>query len=66
MKLTLKNDVTYTTDSVKCDEFVWNGETFTEDSIIKRTLSTVNGCDSVVTINLTIYNTSLHLGWFEY
>jgi len=60
LKLTLKNDVTYTTDSVKCDEFVWNGETFTEDSIIKRTLtSTVNGCDSVVTINLTIYNTSL-------
>ncbi len=59
LKLTLKNDFTYTTDSVKCDEFVWNGETFTEDSIIKRTLSTVNGCDSVVTINLTIYNTSL-------
>lgn len=42
-----------------CDSFVWNNETFKESGYYERTLSTINGCDSVVTLRLTI-NPSQH------
>lgn len=34
--------------------YVWNGVTYTESGTYVQTLKTVNGCDSVVTANLTI------------
>ena len=34
--------------------YVWNGVTYTESGIYVQTFKTVNGCDSVVTANLTI------------
>lgn len=37
-----------------CESFVWNGETFTESNDYERTFLTENGCDSVVTLHLTI------------
>ena len=37
-----------------CDSFRWNNELFTESNNYERTLQTIHGCDSVVTLQLTI------------
>lgn len=37
-----------------CDEYVWEGDSYTASGQYTKTLSTVNGCDSIVTVNLTI------------
>ena len=37
-----------------CDSFVWNNETFKSSGNYERTLSSINSCDSVVTLQLTI------------
>ena len=47
---------TYTVDNpmVACDSLRWNNELFTESGNYVRTLQTIHGCDSVVTLQLTI------------
>lgn len=37
-----------------CDEYVWNGETYTASGEYTYTTTAANGCDSVVTLHLTI------------
>ncbi len=37
-----------------CDVFVMNGKSFTTSGVYTDTLSSMTGCDSVVTVNLTI------------
>lgn len=37
-----------------CDEFMWNGDTFTETGIYIDTISSQAGCDSIITLHLTI------------
>ena len=39
--------------------FEWNGQTYTESDTVTYTTTNAAGCDSIVTLNLTIYNTSL-------
>ncbi|MDG1189640.1 MAG: hypothetical protein P8N00_03740, partial [Flavobacteriales bacterium] len=46
-------------DSTVCDVLVWEGDTYTESDTITKTLENLNGCDSVVTIDLTIVNSSV-------
>lgn len=46
----LYNDV----NEIACDSLVWNDETFTESNDYVRTFLTENGCDSIVTLHLTI------------
>ncbi len=41
-------------NQVACDEYVWEGDSYTTSGQYTKTLSTVNGCDSIVTLNLTI------------
>ena len=41
---------------VACDSLVWYGNTYTSSGIYKDTLQTTAGCDSIVTLNLTINN----------
>ena len=41
-----------------CNSFSINGQTFTQSGIYTQTLITLGGCDSVLTINLTIRNSS--------
>ena len=45
-------------DITSCEDFTWiDGNTFTSsNNSAQATLSTINGCDSVVTLNLTISN----------
>ena len=51
------NPVKATTfDQVACDSYTWtlNNETYTADTTPSVTLATAKGCDSVVTMNLTV------------
>ena len=38
-----------------CDSYVWDDSTFTVSGDYVRTYPTVHGCDSVVTLHLTVY-----------
>jgi hypothetical protein len=42
----------------ECISYEWQGETYTNDTVVTASLLTVNGCDSIVTLNLTIYNST--------
>ena len=37
-----------------CDEFMWNGDTFTETGIYIDTIPSQAGCNSIITLHLTI------------
>ncbi|MBQ3580516.1 MAG: S8 family serine peptidase [Bacteroidales bacterium] len=37
-----------------CESYSFNGETYTTSGTYRDTLTTVNGCDSIITLNLTI------------
>ena len=39
---------------VACNSYTWNGETYTTSGDYQQTLTAVSGCDSVVTLHLTI------------
>ena len=52
-------------DTTACDQFVWaeaeDSPVFTEDTLgVVRTFASVNGCDSVVTLNIHIDTTVLY------
>ncbi len=59
LELTIKNSVTATDVQIACNEFTWiNGVTYTEsNNTAKDTLVASNGCDSIVTLDLTISTT---------
>ncbi len=50
---------TYTLNDpqVACDSLVWNGQTYNASGNYPKTLTSIHGCDSVVTLQLTINNT---------
>ena len=41
-----------------CDSYEWNGTTYTKECEYEYNTFTVNGCDSVATLILTINNSS--------
>jgi gliding motility-associated-like protein len=42
----------------RCDTYTWNGNVFDTTGIYVDTMSSIIGCDSIVTLNLTIYNST--------
>ncbi|GBL34841.1 serine-rich adhesin for platelets [Filimonas sp.] len=42
------------TSVTACDSYVWNGNVYTASGLLTSTFVSVNGCDSVHTVNLTI------------
>ena len=55
--LTVNQPVTTTSSAIICDSelpYVWNGVTFNEAGTQNLTLQTVNGCDSIVEMTLTV------------
>ena len=46
--------VVNTTTETACNSYTLGGTTYTESGVYSDTLTTVNGCDSIVTLNLTI------------
>ncbi|MBQ0015488.1 MAG: VCBS repeat-containing protein [Bacteroidales bacterium] len=60
LQLTIRNSSEVTTSSATfCDRYHWmtTDETYTESGIYRDTLTNVAGCDSVVELDLTIYQT---------
>ena len=58
----LRHDIITANDTAACDSLVWNGDFFIyESGTYKDTLiSAVTGCDSIITMNVTI-NPTLHV-----
>ena len=55
--LTVKTKSTKTVAITECDSYTWTdgtGETYTASGLYNDTLTAKNGCDSIVTLNLTI------------
>ena len=40
-----------------CDQYVWNGKTYTQSGTYIDTIPSIAGCDSIVTLHLTINHT---------
>ena len=61
LSLTINNSTSSTDSHVACDSFIWNcdGNTYTEsNNTATYTYTNAAGCDSVVTLDLTINNSS--------
>ena len=43
-------------NATSCDSYVWNGSLYSESGDYQQTFAAANGCDSVVTLHLTIHN----------
>jgi hypothetical protein len=57
---TVNNDVTGpTTTTSSCGDYDWNGTTYSTSGLYDQVFTTVNGCDSTVTLNLTVDNVDL-------
>lgn len=58
LNLTINNSISSTDTIVACQKYKWiNGNTyFSSNYTATHTLTTVNGCDSLVSLNLTINN----------
>jgi uncharacterized protein (TIGR02145 family)/uncharacterized repeat protein (TIGR02543 family) len=50
----VKLPVTYQFSKTACDSYTWNGQTYTTSNDYTQTFTAANGCDSVVTLHLTI------------
>ncbi len=56
LNLVVNHPAATTIEQTVCDTYTWtvNGETYTESGVYPYTLATTKGCDSVVTLNLTV------------
>lgn len=52
------NPTSHTIDEIACDTILYNGQAYTESGIYLITLTNAAGCDSIVTLNLTINNST--------
>ena len=55
LHLTIHNSVTVETTEHWCDEYVWDGESYTTDADLSQYLQDQWGCDSTVTLHLKIH-----------
>ena len=60
LNLTITNSNTGSETVTECDNYTWNanGQTYTQSGQYTEILSNQNGCDSTVTLDLTITNSS--------
>ncbi|MDC3029964.1 T9SS type A sorting domain-containing protein, partial [Flavobacteriales bacterium] len=58
LDLTINNSDNTSSAIIACDEFTWDGQTYTESGEYSNTYTNVNGCDSTHTLNLTINSAS--------
>ncbi|MBO7586934.1 MAG: fibrobacter succinogenes major paralogous domain-containing protein, partial [Bacteroidales bacterium] len=69
--LTIDGDVQIATQTVStnnhtdfavevCENHTWNGQTYTQSGDYTQHFQTVNGCDSTVTLHLTVHNDVTH------
>ena len=59
LTLTINDSWVGIVNMTECISYEWQGVTYTNDTVVTASLLTVNGgCDSIVTLNLTIYNST--------
>ena len=56
LDLIINNNDNTSSSVTACDEFTWDGQTYTESGEYTNTYTNTNGCDSTHTLNLTINN----------
>ena len=56
----INNVINHTENISSCEDYLWNGITYTNSGTYKDTLLTSNGCDSIITLNLTIIAVEHH------
>lgn len=61
LDLTINNSYEYIEEAVVCDSYTWavNGTTYTSTGVYTENFTSVNGCDSVHILNLTILNATM-------
>ena len=57
LHLTVNQAVTANISATACENYTWNGQTYTQSGNYTKTFTAANGCDSVVTLHLTINHT---------
>jgi hypothetical protein len=58
LDLIINNSDNTSSSVTACDEFTWDGQTYTESGVYTNTYTNANGCDSTHTLNLTINYTT--------
>jgi gliding motility-associated-like protein len=62
LHLTVNHNAHSDTTAVACETFTWHGQTYTETPATAPTFTIAggsqNGCDSIITLHLTIYHTA--------
>ena len=59
LTLTINDSWVGIVNMTECISYEWQGVTYTNDTVVTASLSTINGgCDSIVTLNLTIYSST--------
>ena len=58
LDLIIYNSDNTSSSVIACDEFTWDGQTYTESGEYSNTYTNVNGCDSIHILNLTINPTT--------
>ena len=57
LNLTINNINNYQEIIITCDNYNWNGNNYSNSGTYIYTLQSLNGCDSIITLNLNIYQT---------
>ena len=54
MHIIINHKVTLSISDTVCNSFTWNDSTYTSSGVYTQTFTASNGCDSIVTLNLTV------------
>jgi len=58
--ITVLNTSSSTINQTAIDSYTLNGQTYTQSGVYTQTIPAANGCDSIITLNLTLSFTGLH------
>ena len=65
LHLTIEVPYNDTIEAVTCDQFQWYGHYITESGLYTQTFTSEHGCDSTVTLNLTVENPDLEIQGYQ-
>ena len=60
IEITDPDELTHEESKTACESYTWNGNTYTSSGTYEYLTTNAMGCDSTVTLNLTINNSSTH------